>query len=593
MSTRAQTPPSAITNPLMRMIASQPAIDTKSPVTASASFDPPVVRPGDRAVYRITLNALESSTRLPDRMPEPDGLQLRASAQGQVFQTAINILKPLTSFVFDARADKPGRYVVPAFVAAVYGEPVTIPETELEVTTKPTAPHESPRQLLLECEITNVFVGQQFNVRVLSPSWVSNFVQTLTQVEFHGDGFLANKGPVRQTIASIEHDGRKAPAFIYETALTAIAVGQRSLSVQGFTAGRQFGGPITIRGTAIIPGGSPEFLLLDSEPVMLNVRPLPTAGELPGFTGAIGNFDCDPPHLATNTVPVGDPLQVTVTIRGMGDLSRLTPPPAPHEQGWQTFPPTPAGIVAATTNTGPGAVFNYTLIPLTDEVRQTPAIPFSFFDPQRMTYVDRTIPPAPVVVVASGLPTSMPSALHMVDEESKLGKKPSLSGLSLTRGHLAASFLPLPLRPWFLLAQLLPALGFLALLMRDQRRRHLALHPEIVRRRAARRQLRRQKRSLKRAAAEGDAQSYVRSAVSAMQIVCAPHYSAEPRALVCADVLNMLDARDRDGREGEVVRQLFTGSNDSRFASSPRTPIEVLALTSDVERVLVKLEEQL
>ena len=41
----------------------------------------------------------------------------------------------------------------------------------------------------------------------------------------------------------------------------------------------------------------------------------------------------------------------------------------------------------------------FTLIPLTDEARETPAIPFSYFDPATAKYVDLTIPPLPVTVV--------------------------------------------------------------------------------------------------------------------------------------------------------------------------------------------------
>ncbi len=592
-SAEAQPAPPAISNALMRMIASQPSIDTKSPVVASAWFDPPQVRPGERSVYRITFNALEASVRLPDRLPEPDGLKLRASAHGQVFHHGPNVLKPATTFVFDARADQPGRYVVPSFIAAVNGEPLAIAETVLEVRTELPASHPPARQLLLECETTNVFAGQQINVRVLSPSWSSNFVQFLTQVEFSGDAFLANKTAARQSIESITHDGRKVPAYIYETTVTPIAAGQMPLSVQAFTAGRQSGGPVTIHGSVIIPGGSPEYLLLDSEPVTLNIQPLPAAGELPGFTGAIGSYACDLPRLGTNTVRVGDPLQLSVTIRGTGDLNRLTPPPLPQAKGWQVFPATLEGIAPPTAHTPAGAVFKYTLIPLTDELRETPAIPFSYFDAYRATYLDRTIPSVPVVVVAEGLPTSIPAALQLPDKESKTASRPSLSDLSPKVGHVTGTFVPLPLRGWFLAVQLLPAFGFLGLLLWDQRRRYFAAHPDIVRCRAARRQLRRQKRLLTRAAAGNDALTYARSAVTALQIGCAPHYPAEPQALVCADVLNVLDVPERNGRPGEVVRKFFAAADDSRFAVSPRTPGEVLGLKSELEGILARLEERL
>ena len=54
--------------------------------------------------------------------------------------------------------------------------------------------------------------------------------------------------------------------------------------------------------------------LVDSDPVTIAVRPLPKAGELPGFTGGIGNFTIDPPALTTNRLRVGEPVRLTVTF---------------------------------------------------------------------------------------------------------------------------------------------------------------------------------------------------------------------------------------------------------------------------------------
>ena len=125
-------------------------------------------------------------------------------------------------------------------------------------------------------------------------------------------------------------DGRPVPTFIYETVITPIEAGQLTLAAQGFTSGNNFGGMIVITGQATIPGGPPQYFLVDSDPVTVNVRPLPRDKELPGFNGAIGVFTNDPPKLATNVVRVGDPVALTVTIRGQGNLGRLIAPPPPR-----------------------------------------------------------------------------------------------------------------------------------------------------------------------------------------------------------------------------------------------------------------------
>ena len=81
--------------------------------------------------------------------------------------------------------------------------------------------------------------------------------------------------------------------------------GQQSVSAQAFTAGNRFSYPISVQGQVSIPGGVPQYVLLDSDPVPIRVRVPPPESELPGFTGAIGQFTLDPPRLSTNRVRVG------------------------------------------------------------------------------------------------------------------------------------------------------------------------------------------------------------------------------------------------------------------------------------------------
>jgi hypothetical protein len=366
-----------------------------------------------------------------------------------------------------------------------------------------------------------------------------------------------------------------------------------SLSAQGFTAGMQFSGPIVISGQVSIPGGQPRYLLLDSESININVRPLPTDDELPGFTGTIGSYVCGPPRISTNVVGVGDPVQLTFVVQGQQNLNRITPPPPPRAKGWQIFPAVRGGIVEAGGPANRGAVFSYTLIPMTDEVSATPAIPFSCFDPQRAAYVDLTIQPVPITVTSGGQPANEEPPVVVAENPFEPEKKLALSKLAQSPGRTTGSLVPLQLRGWFPLIQLIPALGFCGLWFWDRRRRFLELHPEIVRRRRARRELRHIKRSLKHAADNGDTSGFMRGAVSAMQIVCAPHFPAEPRALVCGDVLEILSATERRERAGETVRRFFSAADAASFAVDPQSDVELLAQQSGLEETLAKLEARL
>jgi len=284
-------------------------------------------------------------------------------------------------------------------------------------------------------------------------------------------------------------------------------------------------------------------------------------------------------------------VELTVVVRGRPNLNRVNPPPPPHAAGWQIFPAT-RGSAAAGTN-GPGVSFTYTLIPVSGEVRATPAIPFSCFDPQRGQYADLTIPSISVTVITNAILTNEETAALVSENLSEPDKKSGLSRLAKTPGYTTDSLVPLQMRAWFPLVQLLPVLGFCGLWLWDRRRRFLEQHPEIVRRRQARRALRRELRSLERAATAGDDAGFIRCAINALQIVSAPHFPAAPRALVCGDVLQILAPPEREGESGEIVRRFFAAADAAAFAAAPGINNGRVAELSVLKKILAELEARL
>jgi hypothetical protein len=190
----AQAAPSAAqANALMQLMLSQPPVDITSPVVATAVMDPPVIEVGETAVYRLTLNALEASVRWPQQIPLPPGLKLTPSARGQILRPDVSALRPHTALNFHIVAERPGFYTIPAYVLEVYDKPVLVREVPLEVAAKLEPDHERARRLLMQPARTNVYVGETLRVMVRLPSVISNVVESLTQLQFNGDGFLDDK----------------------------------------------------------------------------------------------------------------------------------------------------------------------------------------------------------------------------------------------------------------------------------------------------------------------------------------------------------------------------------------------------------------
>ena len=570
----AQTPPQLPPGGLVQLQVAQPAVDVSSPVTATAQFDPPVVRVGEKTFYRVSVDATESSIQWPEELPVPGELRFGAKRSGQITQMQANKFRPLASFVYEVAAPAEGRFTVTNFSVEVMGARVQIPAASLDVVAKnATAP--AARRLALEISATNIFLGQPFHARVILPAGPGNEIEALREIEFSGNGLMTDKTGFQQIIEPVNLQGQLRTAFVAEMRVTPLAAGPLKFSAQGFTAGREFTAPISIHGQVTMPGGPPKYVLLVSDPVEIQVRPLPVEGELPGFTGAIGKFFQDPPRLSTNRLPVGEPLQLKLAFHGEGDLTRFVPPAAPRSRDWQ--------IIA-----DPPPATSFTLIPLTDEAHATPAIPFSYFDPGTAKYVDLTIPPQPVTVVGEGLPAELP----VFNDEGKSEAPLKLSAPAPTPGRTVGSLKPLQLRGWFVAVQLAPVAGFIALWQWDRRRRYLEAHPEIVRRTQARRALRRERQQLQQAAAAGDAAAFVQHAARAMSIAVAPHFPANPRALVSGDVLAHLADAGPNGPAAETVKKVFAAA-DAQYAVTAQAQPGLLALRPGVEAVLSTLEEKL
>lgn len=584
-------PPQPPLDPLLQLMIMQPSIEVATNLVATAQFDPPAVHPGAKAVYRVTFNALSDSVQWPETVPSPAELELRFSARGQILVPTEGKLKPQTAINYHVRAAEAGSFIIPDFVVSVYGQNVTVPSARLEVSESalPTV----PQSLQVEFVRTNVYIGEPVTVRVIMRAAAANVIQGIQDLRLNGEGFLWDQTAARQSINMIPYQGSNVAAYTYETTITPLHSGNLTVSAQGFTAGNRFAGPIIIQGKVSIPGGPPQFQLIDSDRFSIHARPLPRAGELPGFNGAIGKFLIDPPRLSTNTVRIGEPVKLFVTVRGEGNMARLVPPVAPASPNWQVFAATPGNPSASGSQPAlPGTVaaFTYTLIPLTTNIATTPVIPFSCFDPESGTYVDLSIPSLPIAVLPGETFLDSPMLNAMTKDASSGEQKLKLSSLATDPGRTATTLVPLQQQGWFITLQFVPALGFLALWQWDRRRRFLEQHPDILVRRRARRQLAREKRKLQEMSASGDELGYAGAAVSAMRIAAAPHFPAEPRALVSRDIIQVLNQNEK---QGEVVRRIFAAADAADFSAAKPNTEEVLALHPELTRVLAELEAKL
>ncbi|HEY3243612.1 MAG TPA: BatD family protein, partial [Phycisphaerae bacterium] len=131
----------------------------------------------------------------------------------------------------------------------------------------------------------------------------------------------------------------------------------------------------------------------------IQVKPLPTAGAPLFFNGAVGRYQMEATAKPTK-VHVGDPITLSIAIRGEGRLDTLSPPPLARLDNLTEHFRVPDEPLAGDVE-GNSKRFTQSIRARSADVTEIPPIPFAYFDPQAEKYVTVSSNPIPIEVEAS------------------------------------------------------------------------------------------------------------------------------------------------------------------------------------------------
>ncbi len=149
--------------------------------------------------------------------------------------------------------------------------------------------------------------------------------------------------------------------------------------------------PLTVRRNRFSRLGR-AYEIVESRPIStvvqrseILVKAPPEADQPAGYRGAVGKYS-----IATTASPtevsVGDPIALTLMIRGTGRMDSLQAPSLAKQESLREDFRVPEEDLAGRVN-GPSKSFSLTIRPKHDEAREIPPIEFSYFDPQTQRYV--------------------------------------------------------------------------------------------------------------------------------------------------------------------------------------------------------------
>lgn len=413
--------------------------------------------------------------------------------------------------------------------------------------------------------------------------WNLNQYPTIT-----GDGFMMQKLPAKPKSSVVTRDGQQWDVVIFRTAVTPVKSGKITIEPAELLPVIQV--PQTPRRRPV-PRGFQDFfddpffndafggsvvkqISIKTEPVELEIKPLPEEGKPASFAGAVGRFSLS---VAAQPLRVegGDPVTLTMKVGGMGNFERVTAPHVADDDGWRSYPPSAkfqaddeeVGITGEKT-------FEMALIPKSadgHEKRDLPAVEFAFFDPTQERYVVLHGDRKEIVVsggdkakdreeseAKSAVAQATPPASSSQAPEQKAG---DIRFIRLDTGawHFASG--PLWTNPLFLGANGLALLAFVGWC--GIRRRQTRPAPtEQMQWKAARAAAMRRMRSATGA-------EFYDAAVEALQLHAALYGAGAPASLEAAQIAVLPIVKGSAlGDAGDIVHEIFATRDRLRYAGS-------------------------
>ncbi|MBI5773944.1 MAG: protein BatD [Verrucomicrobia bacterium] len=556
-------------------------------LTFTARLLPDTIRQGDTATLRLEFSG-GSPKALPS-IPAVPNLTFAFAGQSTEWSMVNGQQSSKMIYLFRVIPAQPGDYTIPAITPLVEGPPQTSPPMKFKVlpgtAPLPAAPQADLDKLAffrLFVETNEVYVGQVFGVEMKLYFIAGQDVQL---PNLRCDGFIANK--------TVNAQGREQ---VGDTIYNVISFRTVAVPVK---AGRLAFGPgecnITIRIPTAAPSNpfQPPYSLKQvspkSDPVVMNVLPLPRENVPPGFSGAVGNYSLAMTAGPTNLM-VGDPITIKVQIAGSGAIDSVMLPAMEAWREFKAYPINSKSEAADPLARSGVKTFEQILIPQNAEIKKLPGVTFSFFDPQVKQYRVLTQPDVPLLVRPSDAAAQQPTVLTNITANTPSAPPPAkdIAHIKPRPGLLADIQPPLIRQTWFQVVQTLPAFVCLALFIRRKRQEHLENNPRLRRAREVGAFVENGLRQLHAHAGANEDEKFFELIFHLLQARLGERLDLPASAITQSVIDEHLRPVGWTEEKLVPLREMFQTCDQARFAPQ-RTSQELAALIPKVEAILQQL----
>lgn len=557
------------------------AIPDAAAATFSASLDRNAISLGESAILTLTYNE-GTPDELPV-LPTVANLTIRRTGQRSQFNFVNGRSSTQVIHEHTVTPAQAGDYTIPAIRVSVEGKFLSSQPLALKVVPASPAPDGAGRNAFLKlvADKNQVYLGEVLPVQIQLYARQGKLKQS---PQFNQEGFTVGKlvqDQQRTTVVGNQYYNM----LTYRTYVIAAKTGRLTL------------GPVTMPFAVPHPNsrvtifGEPADWMdvtLSSEPLTIDVLPLPAANVPPDFTGAVGSYTLKA-GASTNTVVAGDPITLAIQIAGNGPIESLALSSLNNWREFKVYPPITK--VETTDPFGLQGVKNFeqVVIPENAEIKQLPAITFSFFDPARKAYQTLTHPAIPIAVRASTAAPARPTVLaNAAQQQSEAKPETDIVHIKTRPGMLGAIRPPLVQQTWFVALQGAPLLAWLAAVAWRKRTEALANNPRRRRQRQVAQVIASGLADLRRLATANQSEEFFATVFRLIQEQLGERLDMPASAITEAVLEERLRPRGVAEETLNALHELFQVCNQARYAPQ-RSSEELASLVPRVERALASL----
>ncbi len=311
--------------------------------------------------------------------------------------------------------------------------------------------------------------------------------------------------------------------------------------------------------------GRSKRIKIRSNPGEIRVNPLPELGKPATFAGAVGHFTVQA-AIDKKQVAAGNPINLTVTIQGTGNLKLMPAPQLSSLEGFKRYEPeVEEKISKVNLQVGGRKTFNYVLIPEKSGRFQIDPLVLPYFDPQAKCYRQARSQPLALQVIP-GEKEERVAAFPLSREVQLLGKDVRYIKSDLTK--LPDQGRELYKSPLYILLHIFPLLAIFASFA--YRRHYLRISQDVgyARKQRAKGLTQRRLKEAKRLLKEGLAGEFYGAIAKALTDYIGDKLNIEATGLTIDQLLDLLKERGYPLEVREKYLACYNNCDLARFSPS-------------------------